>query len=405
MSIPYKLRLAWCFLYRYLICVSLYGALSILKQHRRVLVIPQNWHVGGTRRYTKHLLQFLESKGLDVFVLLERSEIEGFVELFPIKRSQIVAYDGKFKHPNVWYNKGHSLFRYFLFEFSLETLKLLKALTRVRPGHVILSIARPTEMFFAFYLPCRVTYILHTMPWIRCDNGNQLVLNRRISASRCISTVSEYAKRAIVKHWKVNQAHVHVIFNCVENIPKDRKTDVPNEEEIRVLSIGSVIADKNPFFFIEVAKAVNQLSNGLTVNFHWYGDGNLLDECKQQTVGLNYIKFHGHTSDPISVLQSADIYFHPSLNESHGYTVIEAMSMGVPCIVTNRGGTVESVLHEQTGLVFDPTDPAEATRQLLSLIKDQNLRKHFGTEGKRRCCEVFNAATWNDNMTRMLTSL
>ena len=54
----------------------------------------------------------------------------------------------------------------------------------------------------------------------------------------------------------------------------------------------------------------------------------------------------------------------------------------------NRGIIQGEKGEDPAGLLFDPCDPEDFTKQALRLIDDQNLRKSLGLAGKRR------GATW-----------
>lgn len=245
---------------------------------------------------------------------MEDSEVTSFKEQYHIEDQCNVKYQRSFRHPNVWYSVQHSLFRHFLLEFSEETVRLCRLLLNVRPGYVIASIAQPTEMFFTFLLPGRVVYVLHTMPWIRCDNGNQAILRWRFGGKRRIATVSHVAKKRILAFWDIGDRSddVFAINNFTDRV--DLKVPKKMHEKLRIVCLASVIQDKKPFFFINVAKFVINRCSDLKISFEWYGKGALLDECQEVVSGMKGITFCGEVSDPFEVLSSADIYFHPSID-------------------------------------------------------------------------------------------
>ena len=83
------------------------------------------------------------------------------------------------------------------------------------------------------------------------------------------------------------------------------------------------------------------------------------------------IRIVGHCDDMPAALMLADIVVNPSIEpEPFGRTVIEAQAMGRPVIVSDQGGTAETVDHEVTGWRVPPGNPAalaSAINHLLSL--------------------------------------
>ena len=74
-------------------------------------------------------------------------------------------------------------------------------------------------------------------------------------------------------------------------------------------------------------------------------------------------------------------------DEDYGLTAIEAMRHGRPVIVcTDGGGLTELVVHEQTGLIVDPTPQAVAAA-IERLVTDRDLAAELGRNGRERAAE------------------
>ena len=59
------------------------------------------------------------------------------------------------------------------------------------------------------------------------------------------------------------------------------------------------------------------------------------------------------------LLGAADVFVNPALAESFPYAVLEAMSAGCPCVVTDAGRTAEAIARRESGIVV-PTGDADA---------------------------------------------
>lgn len=97
----------------------------------------------------------------------------------------------------------------------------------------------------------------------------------------------------------------------------------------------------------------------------------------------------GYVKDPSTWYAQAHIYFQPSLRESHGIAVLEAMSHGLPCVVADTGGLPESVVNFETGYVCPPTQPDNFTERILELLNDAVLRERMGSSGYKRVKKCF----------------
>ena len=79
---------------------------------------------------------------------------------------------------------------------------------------------------------------------------------------------------------------------------------------------------------------------------------------------------------------AADVFVLPSFTEGHPKALIEAMSCGLPCVVSSRGGNLALVEDGVTGLHFDPEQPAELEACLKRLRADPALASRLGAAAR-----------------------
>lgn len=104
----------------------------------------------------------------------------------------------------------------------------------------------------------------------------------------------------------------------------------------------------------------------------------------------------GFRQEVYDVVAACDIYVQPSLSESLSRSVMEAMCLGVPCIVSDIGGLVELVEHERSGLVVKRGNPGALASAIELLACDPELRKSFAGEAVNRMKQMFSV----DNMVK-----
>lgn len=98
--------------------------------------------------------------------------------------------------------------------------------------------------------------------------------------------------------------------------------------------------------------------------------------------------FTGERSDVPDVLASFDVSVHCSLSENLGGSV-ESLLMERPMVVSKVGGLVDTVLHEKTGLVVPPDDPAALAEAILRLFRDRAAARRLGENGRRWMLDRF----------------
>jgi glycosyltransferase involved in cell wall biosynthesis len=85
----------------------------------------------------------------------------------------------------------------------------------------------------------------------------------------------------------------------------------------------------------------------------------------------------------------ADILVNPSLSESFGMSLVEAMACKVPVIATRVGGMTSVIEEGKTGLLVEPANPSALAKGIIDMLSNPELRKHMGKEGNRRVNQLF----------------
>jgi len=114
------------------------------------------------------------------------------------------------------------------------------------------------------------------------------------------------------------------------------------------------------------------------------GDGQYrshLESLTEQMGMQNSAIFTGNVENPFIALSTSDIYCHLASNEAVGISVLEAMISGKPVVGANAGGIPEIVTSGQDGILVEP-NVENVTEALFSLIRDPDMRKSLGTNGK-----------------------
>jgi len=77
--------------------------------------------------------------------------------------------------------------------------------------------------------------------------------------------------------------------------------------------------------------------------------------------------------------EEAHVFILPTLHEIWGTVVPEAMSMGLPVLVSNRAGSVPDLIREgENGHSFDPEDHASLASHLEEYVRNPHLIRRHG---------------------------
>ena len=97
----------------------------------------------------------------------------------------------------------------------------------------------------------------------------------------------------------------------------------------------------------------------------------------------NIVRIFDYKSDILNYYKNAEIFCLPSYREGMPKTVLEASSCGLPVVTTDTIGCRDSIVNNFTGLLCKPFDPNDLAKKIEILIKDKNLRKKLGKNGKK----------------------
>ncbi len=117
-------------------------------------------------------------------------------------------------------------------------------------------------------------------------------------------------------------------------------------------------------------------------------EGALRDRAKALGVG-EQVHLLGIRNDVPDLLADCDLFVLPSRTEALPYSVIEAMSVGLPVIATRVGGLSDLVSHEETGLLVPPDDVIALRNALERLLEEPAITSEYGAAGFARVCKLF----------------
>jgi len=123
------------------------------------------------------------------------------------------------------------------------------------------------------------------------------------------------------------------------------------------------------------------------------GDGFLRQELEAKTARLGLgaaVRFVGFQRNIADWLALADFTVLPSLFEGMPLAPIESLAAGRAVVATAVDGTPEAVIDGVTGLTVPVGDVSALTRAIARLVRDPELRRRFGREGRKLVETRFN---------------
>jgi glycosyltransferase involved in cell wall biosynthesis len=159
-----------------------------------------------------------------------------------------------------------------------------------------------------------------------------------------------------------------------------------SDDSLVFLFVGKFTETKRPLDFVRAVYDASR--NEASVAGLMVGDGPLRGACEDFVRSRNApISFAGflNQSQIVQAYASGDVLVLPSVGETWGMVVNEAMACGRPCIVSDRVGCgPDLVLPEETGIVFPHCNVPALSAAMLSLARNPNHIVSMGQNAYNR---------------------
>ena len=187
------------------------------------------------------------------------------------------------------------------------------------------------------------------------------------------------------------------LFNIESNKNYIRNKYGIKDGQIFILSVGSYHIKKG---YEYIPCAIKYLRN-LNYDIKWLIIGKGMDKIKpliiendvsQQIIFEEEITFTNLPKDNevpsfpdrslVSIYKSADLFVMPSIIETFGMVLIEAMAAGLPIITTNAPGCRDVVSNNYNGILVAPKNPEALAKGILRVIENPGLKNSLIKNGK-----------------------
>jgi glycosyltransferase involved in cell wall biosynthesis len=162
----------------------------------------------------------------------------------------------------------------------------------------------------------------------------------------------------------------------------------PNENSrpnhLSITYVGRLVKNKGVLSLPAIFRKVKENVPNATLNI--VGDGPLKSEMEEQMTGFSSdITFYGgipHT-EVANVLQNSTIFCLPSKSEGLSLTTLEAMSTGLPVVVSDTGGLREIVQDGVTGYRIHSSHTMRFAHTIINHWQNENQQREMGDRARK----------------------
>ena len=330
----------------------------------KVLHVISSLEIGGAQRLLSDLLPIQKQQGIDVSLLVLKSEDNDFSKKVSEAGVPILSLNVKsFRNPFLAFNV-----RNIMKSYDVVHAHLVHAL-------YICSLA-------ARGLKIKLIYTEHSTSNNRRGKAYVRPIEKFIYGryDKLIS-ISQQTQDALQEWLQSNDDRFVVINNGV-----DTKAFANIHKEIIPKSLIMVSRFASSKDQETVIRAMTELYDDVTLRF--VGDGENLEHCKKvaNDIGAgNRVQFLGARSDVADLIAESYIGIQSSNWEGFGLTAVEIMACGKPVIATDVDGLKQVV--EGAGDIFHKGDKKELAQKVKTLLSDKSYYNDMSLRCKSRASE------------------
>jgi L-malate glycosyltransferase len=244
----------------------------------------------------------------------------------------------------------------------------------------------------------------HVSLWRR--TGNRLILRRLANA---VNSVSAFSADSLASQDGFSRAQVEVIENGIDLeefhsvVEPFSDLDISRRYVVHVARFHPV---KDQAILLKAFQPVSKTFPD--VDLLMVGDGELRNDLVQlaKAMGLeNRVHFLGIRKDVSSILRAAKVFVLTSKSEGAPLTLLEAMAVGLPVVVTAVGGMPEIVRDGIDGLLAARGDANAIASALIRLLENPATASAMGTAGAQRIRERYTIDRTVERYYRLYTRL
>lgn len=229
-----------------------------------------------------------------------------------------------------------------------------------------------------------------------------------------IITVSDFEKNRIVERLGLANDKVKVVYNAIN----DNFRVITDKKLLAEVSEKYKLPERFILFFGNTAPKKNT-SGVVEAYLHYYHNHQqplplVITDCTKEYIQQILSKLGADNNSNVLknllildhipfaelplVYNLASLFLYPSLRESFGMPIIEAMACGIPVITSNTSSMPE--VAGEAAILIDPAEPIAIAEAMQQILNNTILQKEMKEAGLRRAAEF----SWKNTAQQVLST-
>lgn len=192
------------------------------------------------------------------------------------------------------------------------------------------------------------------------------------------------ARQQLLNQYNCHPDRVHVIPIGSYDFYRTQTNNTASERPNTILFFGRIWGYKGLQYLIEAEPIITQAVPDARIIIA--GHGEPFEKYQQAMVNPEHFEIYNYRipNDQVAQLfQQASLVALPYVEASQSGVVSVAYAFGKPVVATQVGGLPDVVVHGQTGLLVPPADARGLAEAIITLLKDDSLRRKMGEQAQK----------------------
>jgi glycosyltransferase involved in cell wall biosynthesis len=229
---------------------------------------------------------------------------------------------------------------------------------------------------------------------------------RNLRNANLVVTPSEYARRKAIEFYNLLPENIHAVPNGIDLAAWDAHWyDLPEPDPNRrptVLAVSKLYPRKKIGLLVQAVPFIRARYPDVDVRivgggFEWDALQRLAFDIDVQD-NLTWLGDVGDRRKVVGEYKNTHVFVHPSIQDAFANVCLESMASRRPLVVADAASMPEMVQKAGSGLITPLNDPQALAENIIRLLDDVELRRKYGTAGRR----FAQTMTWQNSASRFI---
>lgn len=248
-----------------------------------------------------------------------------------------------------------------------------------------------------------ISHLHNNSPWIKTLHPYSFLYLYSARKFKKILTVSDCIEKEYIFSKYIKDKIINISNPVSREKVLSKVTEKDYEKKYDICCVARLTDVKKPFKFLDIIYELKKEKEDLKAV--WVGDGELKESFikKIKELGLEKnIDVAGFQKNPYKIMASSKIFILISEWEGYGLVAFEALTLGLPCVVSNVGGLPE-IVDKNCGIVTN--SDKDIKRYCIDTLKDNNKQKQESYNAVEKSKKLDNIKKYNETIIQTYESV